>query len=137
MASRSRRSAEQIDAFRVAYAESKHIPTALLAAGHSEAAARRGRASLSAPLRAIVAELDTQDIKEFAAKGKHLNPEVLTDVVKYRLARNTVDGKDAGTLSAKQLGSLKDLNMFTADVAVGVQVNVVPADLKDVIRIDE
>jgi hypothetical protein len=97
----------------------------MLKAGYSPTTAKRGKAALSKPLLAALAS----ESAKLAELGKLLSPEQQENLVRGRLALNTIQGKDNGTQSAKLLGSDKRVGMFTPDHLTGVIVLQCPASV--------
>lgn len=62
------------------------------------------------------------------ALRKH--PDLLGDIAVGRLALNAMDGKDGGVMSAKTLGSHRDLNLWVPESQAGVIVLNVPTALQ-------
>ena len=58
-----------------------------------------------------------------------VDPKVQEKIVRGRLMENTIRGKDAGSMSAKILGSDKRVNMFTPEVQQNVLVLQMPQHL--------
>ena len=98
-------------------AQGESYSSALLAAGYSPNVAKKGRAGVpDAVLRMV-----PKKAAKLRELGK-LGSDVYRELVLGRLAENTIQGKDAGVMSAKTLGSTKELDMFRTESQVGVIV---------------
>ena len=117
--------AQQLRTFAQAVRNGDSLQNAMLKAGYSPTTAKRGKAALSKPMLAALAS----ESAKLAELGKLLSPEQQENLVRGRLALNTIQGKDNGTQSAKLLGSDKRVGMFTPDQLTGVIVLQVPASL--------
>ena len=93
------------------------IKRALIAAGYSEAQARKGIAAIRsrAGLRQALVE-----------EGRRWTPEAMAALIRGRLIWNVIHGVDGGTRSAKLLGSEKHLSMWHRDDQQGIVIVEVP-----------
>ena len=103
-------------------AQGESYSSALLAAGYSPNVAKKGRAGVpDAVLRMV-----PKKAAKLRELGK-LSSDIHKELVLGRLTENVLQGKDGGTLSAKALGSTKELNMFEAEHKTGVIVVNAPS----------
>lgn len=117
--------AKHLKKFAQAVRRGDSLQGAMLKAGYSPATAKRGKAALSKPMLAALAS----ESAKLAELGKLLSPEHQENLVRGRLALNTIQGKDNGVQSAKLLGSDKRVSMWRDDALTGVIVLQVPASL--------
>jgi hypothetical protein len=138
MAGKSKKTKEQIAAFETALANGDTIENARLAAGYAPSAAKRGKDGLPKELMAILVKMKRADAQELMALGRAVrsNLEEAKDLVFGRLSHNAMTGSDAGTLSAKTLGSIKEIDCFTKEVIVGVQINQLSPTLEKLITLE-
>jgi hypothetical protein len=124
--------------FARALAEGKNLHDAMLVAGYAESQAKRGAAALSKDLASAYADRKLDKAKELIELGRRMRSdiELAKDVVFGRLSQNSMEGTDAGTVSAKALGSIKELDCFTKDVVVGVQINQLSPTLEKLITLE-
>jgi hypothetical protein len=103
-------------------AQGEPVTKALPAAGFSEHLARKGKAGLTGPLkRALMAEMG-KGYENLITYGRNVKPEDMRLAVLGGIARNLGQQTDKGVNSLKLAGSLRELNMFTADSQVGIIV---------------
>jgi hypothetical protein len=102
------------------------LQRALEASGRSPKQARKGMAVVSAAMLKMLAK---EGIK-LAEFGKSLSTETLKNLAIGRLAKNAIDGSDKGVMSAKTLGSHKDINLWAVDSQVGVIVLGMPGQIE-------
>ncbi len=91
------------------------ITSAMIEAGYSPATASQGMAAVPATVLAL--GMKGSNVYQV---GKSLKVEDLRHLAIGRLAINVTEGKDGGVMSAKTLGSHRELNLWTADTQVGV-----------------
>lgn len=98
-------------------AAGKSVTEAMRAAGYSPSTVDQG-------IRAVPATVQALGIKALPLyqAGKGLSIGDLEKLALGRLAQNVVEGKDAGTLTAKVIGSHKALNLWIAENQTGVIV---------------
>jgi phage terminase large subunit-like protein len=93
----------------------------LLDAGYSETQAAKGWAAVPDTVKNLL-----------PAKGKHLinlgsiDPQAQEKLVRGRLVKNAIEGKDGGAMSAKILGSDKRLSMWQPEFQNGLVIIEVP-----------
>jgi hypothetical protein len=98
----------------------------LLEAGYSETQASKGWAAVPDGVKLLL-----------PAKGKRLmklgsvDPQVRRKLLLGRLVDNVMEGKDGGAMSAKILGSDRELNLWTPEQNQGVIVIQVPQSAID------
>lgn len=100
----------------------KPIRTAMMAAGYGQHQANKGKAGIPAK---IWREMSST-AKEMVRIGTQLTAADQENLVRGRLAMNTILGKDAGVMSAKALGSDKRVNMFASD-QINTNIIITPA----------
>lgn len=109
--------------------EDMSIPDALQANGF--APRRVGLKKLFKNIPALKQALE-DELKEWSKTQKSaLTPEDDSELVKFRLRLNTLRGEDRGTLSAKTLGSLKEVGMFDeskSGLAVHLNIANIPLE---------
>jgi hypothetical protein len=95
----------------------KTIKAALLDAGYAETTAKMG-------MRAVPLSVQTLGIKGSGVwrVGKGLSIDDFKYLALGRLAVNTAEGKDGGVMSAKTLGSHRELNLWTPESQIGLIV---------------
>jgi hypothetical protein len=97
------------------------IKRALVAAGYSEAQARKGVAAIRT--RAGLCQALVEE-------GRRWTPEARAALVRGRLIWNVIHGVENGVRSAKLLGSEKDLSMWESDTQRGlVMINAPSVEL--------
>ncbi len=94
-------------------------------AGYSESTAKRGKAALSKPMLAALAEQGAQ----LEYLGGAVTPEQQEKIVRGRLLLNTFRGKDEAVQSAKLLGADRRVAMWKDDSVKGIIVLQCPASL--------
>jgi hypothetical protein len=94
------------------------IKGAMMASGYSEPMASRGWTGVPKSVFALLAKRGTK----LTRLGAELSLDDCKHLVLGRLAENCVKGKDGGVMSAKVLGSRRELNLWTPDSQVGVIV---------------
>lgn len=94
------------------------IKGAMMASGYTESMSSRGWTGVPQSVFALLAKRGTK----LTRLGKELSLDDCKHLVLGRLAENCVKGKDGGVMSAKVLGSRKELNLWVADSQVGVIV---------------
>jgi hypothetical protein len=98
------------------------IKQSMIAAGYSEKQASKGKAAVSNKmLKALAAEG-----YKMADFGKQFSMDELKNIAIGRLVTNSITGKDGGVMSAKTLGSHRDLNLWTPEQMAGVIVLQAP-----------
>ena len=112
-------------------AQGESYTKALLAAGYSPNVAKKGRAGVPDKVMRMVGPKAIK-LREL---GK-LSPNVHKELLLGRLCENVLQGKDGGTLSAKALGSTKEIDLFRTESQVGVIVVNAPntADIQRVLE---
>lgn len=112
--------------------EDMSIPDALQANGF--APRRVGLKKLFKNIPALKQALE-DELKEWSRTQKSsLTPADDSELVKFRLRLNTLRGEDRGTLSAKTLGSLKEVGMFDeskSGLAVHLNIANVPLEWRN------
>lgn len=101
------------------------IQKSLLAGGYSEHQARRGVAGLS---KAVYKAL-RKNGKAMLKVNKAFTLQEKAEIAMARLTLNCLEGKDAGVMSAKQIGSHKDLALWQTEVQTGVIVLQMPESI--------
>lgn len=107
-------------------AEEVPIGQALVQAGWSETQAKKGWGAV--PDR-VIATLPKK-MKRLITKGK-MDKRDLEHLAIGRLAENVTSGKDGGAMSAKILGSHREINAWTPDQQLGVIVLQTPTAFAD------
>jgi hypothetical protein len=104
------------------------VGEALRQAGWSELQSKKGYAAVPADVLAML----PKKARALMDKGKALKADksAMEDLILGRLGENIANGKDAGTQSAKVLGSHRDLNMWTPDQMSGVIILQTPQGLE-------
>jgi hypothetical protein len=112
--------------FAAKLASGQTIKQSMVEAGYPLSRAKRGIAGMSKKmLKALSAE--GYDLAQY---GKSLSLDTLKNMVIGRLATNVVNGKDGGVMSAKTLGSHRELNLFVPESQVGVIVLGMPGQIE-------
>jgi hypothetical protein len=124
---RSRKTPEQHKIFAQEMARGNSLRQSMIAAGYSEKQAGKGIKSVS---KAMMRAMKNEGVK-MADFGKSLDMDTLKHIAIGRLATNAIQGKDGGCLSAKQLGSHRDLNLWAAESQAGVIVISVPNHISE------
>jgi hypothetical protein len=107
------------------------IRKALVAAGYSDAQARKGRAAIRS--RAGLC-------KALEEESRRWTPEARTALSRGRLILNVIQGTDHGVRSAKLLGQERDLALWRPEVQQGIVVVCPPRGMpspEDLLRLDE
>lgn len=91
---------------------------ALISAGYSPSTAKMGWTGVPK----VAMSLLTKRGAKLTRFGAELSLDDCKNLVLGRLAENCVKGKDGGVMSAKVLGSRRELNLWTPDSQVGVIV---------------
>ncbi len=111
---------------------------ALLDAGYTDTSAKKGITSMQREVPALaqaIHEETMQQARELIAKQDHsLSKAELEQVVETALVRNTLHGegdRKGSSYAAKLLGSLRRVNVFEPDTAVGVLAMEIPAEWRD------
>jgi hypothetical protein len=111
---------------------------ALLEAGYSEACANKGITGMQKQVPALAQAIHEESMKqarELIGKQDHsLSKTELEQLVEAVLIRNSVNGegdKKGSSYAAKLLGSLRRVNVFEPDTAVGVLAMEIPAEWRD------
>jgi hypothetical protein len=135
MAGKSRRTPEQIAAFRTTIESGGTLEQAKLAAGHTASVAKLGKRGLSKDLTSALADIERGKAKEIIAIGRALrnNLDEAKDLVFGRFGHNVMTGSDAGAMSAKSLAGLRGVDLNTPETMIGIQVNNLPAGLDTLI----
>ena len=105
-----------------ALAGGAEIQQTMLSEGYGIAQASRGIAGVPKTALVLLLEKTHPDLVEYAA----LDGASLKSLIIGRLGKNVAEGRDGGVMSAKTLGSLKELNMFQAESQVGVVIVQAP-----------
>lgn len=98
-------------------AAGKPIQTAMLEAGYAPGTARLGMQAV--PLTVQALGMKGSSVYRV---GKALTTDDMRALAIGRLAINVTEGKDGGVMSAKTLGSHRELNLWTSETQVGVMV---------------
>ena len=111
---------------------------ALLEAGYSEATSRKGIIDVQKRVPALaqaIHEETMQQARELIAKQDHsLSKAELEQLVEAVLVRNSINGEGehkGSSYAAKLIGSLRRVNVFEPDTAVGVLAMEIPAEWRD------
>jgi hypothetical protein len=112
-----RKSPEQYRKLARSLAQGTPVGRALLEAGYSHRQSLQGYEAVPA---AVLSQLPSK-AKKLVALGK-TDKETRKHLVRGRLIANTVRGKDGGAMSAKILGSDKELGMWQPDSQQGLVV---------------
>jgi hypothetical protein len=102
------------------------VTKALVAAGWSPAQAAKGWEAVP---DVVLVKLPAK-AKKLIALGK-TDKDTRRNLVRGRLVSNTISGRDGGSMSAKILGSDKELSMWEAESQTGVVVLSAPQSLID------
>lgn len=122
----SRKSNAQIKTFAEKMVEGCSIRESMMAAGYSEKQANKGKRAINKRmLKAMAAEG-----YKLADLAKQFTTKDLGDIAIGRLVTNAMIGKDGGAISAKTLGSHRDLNLWQPDNQAGVIVLQVPQSIQ-------
>jgi len=93
------------------------IKAAMLDAGYSEAVANNGMRKVPMTVQAL--GIKGTDVYQ---AGKGMSIEDLKHLAIGRLVLNVTEGKDGGVMSAKTLGSHRELNLWTPESQIGLMV---------------
>ncbi len=111
---------------------------ALLEAGYTATSANKGITSMQKQVPALAEAINeeiAQQARELIANQDHrLSKGELEQVVETALLRNTLNGegdRKGSSYAAKLLGSLRRVNVFEPDTAVGVVAMEIPAEWRD------
>ncbi len=111
---------------------------ALLDAGYGEASAKKGITHMQREVPALAEAIHDESMKQarelIAQQGRKLNKEELEQLVEAVLTRNALNGegdKKGSSYAAKLIGSLRRVNVFEPDTAVGVLAMEIPAEWRD------
>ena len=111
---------------------------ALLEAGYSEATLRKGIIDMQKRTPALAQAIQEETMQQarelIAQQGHSLSKVELEQVVEIALVRNTLHGegdRKGSSYAAKLLGSLRRVNVFEPDTAVGVLAMEIPAEWRD------
>lgn len=118
----SRKTPTQHKTFARKMKEGCSIRESMIAAGYSEKQANKGQKAISKKMMGAMAK---EGIK-MADFAKQFTTKDLGDIVVGRLVTNAMVGRDGGVMSAKTLGSHKDLNLWTQESQAGVIVINMP-----------
>jgi hypothetical protein len=100
------------------------IRSAMTKAGYSINSSSSGIASIPKGVMHLLGKKESRNLLEL---GK-IDAGQQEELVRGRLVWNTIQGKDAGAMSAKLLGSDRRINMFVPDMQTGVIVVTQPKD---------
>jgi len=124
---RAKKTPEQCRKLADLIGEGVPVSKAMVEAGWSQGTANKGYKAIP---RAVLAMLPAKQ-KELIALGKSTSPDDVRHLVSGRLIENAAQGKDKGALSAKILGSRRDLNMWIPDSQTGLIVIQAPQSAID------
>lgn len=134
---RTSRRTDPTAAARKYFREGKSLKASFEEAGYSPAQARKGKALLTerkSLAKAFLRERQRQ-VRRFAALGNGLTPEEQEALVRGVLVDSALRGEDGSgrgrNRAAELLGRDRRVNMFTADLAVGIVALPVPLEWKD------
>lgn len=114
-------------AFAKNLAEGNSIRQSMIQAGYSEKQANKGKAAIS---KKMLKALSKEGYK-MAEFGKQFSLDEIKHTVIGRLMTNAISGKDGGVMSAKTLGSHRDLNLWTPEQMAGIIVLNAPTQVID------
>lgn len=124
--STERKSNAQLQEFAKKMVAGCSIRESMISAGYSEKQANKGKRAINKRmLKAMAAEG-----YKLADLARQFSIKDLGDIAIGRLVTNAMIGKDGGALSAKALGSHKDLNLFQSDAVTGMIVLQMPQHLQ-------
>ena len=111
---------------------------ALLEAGYTDTSANKGITSMQKQVPALAQAIHEETMQQarelIAQQGRSLSKTEMEQLVEAVLVRNSVngEGKQKGSSYAvKLLGSLRRVNVFEPDTAVGVLAMEIPAEWRD------
>ncbi len=111
---------------------------ALLEAGYTDTSANKGITSMQREVPALAQAINeeiAQQARELIAKQDHrLSKTELEQRVEAVLVRNSINGegdRKGSSYAAKLIGSLRRVNVFEPDTAVGVLAMEIPAEWRD------
>jgi hypothetical protein len=109
--------------------EGAPVGEALRQAGWSELQSKKGYATVPNDVLALL----PKKTKALMDKGRALKADksAMENLILGRLGENIARGRDAGTQSAKVLGTHRDLNMWPPDQLAGVIILETPQRLRD------
>jgi hypothetical protein len=113
--------------FAKGISEGKTIKDAMIDAGYPKSRALRGTAGLT---KRMIQAMASEGLK-LAEFGKSLNLETLKNMTIGRLAKNMIEGKDGGVMSAKTMGSHRELNLWTPEHMAGIIVLAAPVKFSE------
>jgi nucleoid DNA-binding protein len=116
------KTAAQHKIFAKEMAAGNSIKQSMITAGYSEKQASKGVKAIS---QKMLKALSKEGVK-LADFGKQFSLDELKNVAIGRLVQNAITGKDGGVMSAKTLGSHRDLNLWTPEQMAGVIVLQAP-----------
>lgn len=94
------------------------IRGAMLKNGYCEAKANMGMEGIPKSALAMLLERESPKL----ARWQTMTTQDYKALVMARLSENCYEGRDGGVMSAKALGSIRELNLFTPDSQIGVIV---------------
>lgn len=124
-----RRPSKDSAAFSRAIRNGATLKDAKLQAGYTENVARMGLYKLPARLANIV----LKRTQELEALGRSLDADAQENVVRGRLLKNVLTGKDQATRSAELLGKDKRVAMFQPDHQTGIINITLPQTMLDAV----
>lgn len=126
------RTPEQVEAFKAAVKAGKSIKDAKLAAGYSVHVANKGMRGLP---DILIREM-VNSSKELVKIGRAVTPKDRADLVRGRLIKNVIEGKDDAVASSKLLGQDREINMWQPEHVTGIFMQQVPKGFEDYITIE-
>ena len=102
--------------------QGKSASAALRDAGYSANTVKAGPRAISKTTLRMLGKAG----QRLVALSQHSSPEALQHLAVGRLMENCVKGRDAGVMSAKTLGSHRDLNLWTPESQAGTIVFNMP-----------
>lgn len=96
----------------------KTIKAAMLKNGYSESRADMGLTGVPKTALAMLLEKSAPKL----ARWQTMTTQDYKALVMARLSENVYEGRDGGVMSAKALGGIRELNLFTPDSQIGVIV---------------
>jgi len=115
---KAKKPTERHERIAEALAAGEEIQSTMVAEGYNVHQARQGLAGVPKMALRLLLEKTNPDLLEYA----QLDGSSLKSLIIGRLGKNVAEGRDGGVGSAKQLGALKELNLFQADSLVGVVI---------------
>lgn len=117
-------------------AAGKPIYSTMVSHGYSPAVASTGMQGVPVSALRLVLEKTNPDLVQYLSVNSNAD---MKDLVLARLKANVSAGRDGGVMSAKALGSIKELSMFQPDSQVGIIVVNAPTldDVKSLTARDE